>query len=249
MKKITKLASALMLSAALMLGAAGTAFAATVTFEGPNAGSAFSIADGTEYHETDLFEGLKNVMPGDELTQQVTVANDHKEAVKVYLKAEAHDEEGNPLQYSEPFEAADGKDQGKDPEKGDNLGGPGERDETVATMADFLAQLDMRVYNGGKLVFEGSPDVEGGLAGGVLLGEIAPGKELALTVELDVPEALGNEYAYRVGEVDWVFTAEVEDPKLPTTGDSMPIMLLAAVTILAAAIVILAALMRRYGRR
>lgn len=239
MKKITKLVSTLALSAALTLSCAGAAFAATITFEGPDAPSAFSFDGGTGYHATDLFESLKNAMPGDSLEQSVTIENAYSEAVKLYLSAFAHDEEGNPLQYSEGFEAEDGKDQ---------AGVEGQRDETVATMADFLAQLTMRVYNGSELLYEGSPE---GMAASSL-GELAPGATLELKVELDVPISLGNEYAYRVGEVDWVITGEVLDPKLPetgpelpVTGDTAPVLTLAAIAIVAAVIAVFAALKRR----
>ena len=222
MKKIANLASAFALSAALCLGCASAAFGATVVFEGPDAPSAFSVEGGTGYHATDLFEGLKDVMPGDSLSQEVTIENAHSEAVRLYLAAVPHDEAGNPLAYSEGFEAADGKDQGKNPEASDLIGGEGEHDETVVTMADFLAQLTMRVYSGSELIYGGSPEGMASSAG-ALLGELAPGATLALTVELDVPATLSNEYAYRVGEVDWVITGEEvhdPDPKLPATGDS-----------------------------
>ena len=46
-------------------------------------------------------------------------------------------------------------------------------------------------------------------------------KSTTLTVKLQVPAELGNEYANRVGEVDWVFTAEELDPQgNPKTGDT-----------------------------
>ena len=230
MRKITRLASMLALSAALAMGCASAAFASTVVFEGPDAESAFSVEGGTGYHATDLFEDLKNAMPGDSLSQDVTIENAHSEAVILTLAAVAHDEAGNPLQYSEPYEAEDGKDQ---------AGVEGSRDETVATMADFLAQLTMRVYSGSELLYEGSPE---GMAA-ASLGELAPGASLALTVELDVPITLGNEYAYRVGEVDWVVTGEVLDapPEIGQTGDptlaALAPIALAALLALAAAVI------------
>ncbi len=64
----------------------------------------FVFYPGSEWNETDLFDGFKSAMPGDKLT------------------------------------------------------------ETVATMSDFLAQLTMRVYNGGELVYNATPDQTDGLS-------------------------------------------------------------------------------------
>ncbi len=198
----------LLLALALVLGLSATAFAAqsTVTFRGLEEGFAFQ--PGSEYTASDLFGAFKDVMPGDTLSQTIELRNEATDCdyVNIYLRAQVHDEQGNPLSYSERFENADGKDQ---------AGVDGERDETVATMQDFLAQLTMRIYNGTELIYESSPDQAGALADNVLLGALAPGASLALRVELDVPPELDNRYANRVGEVDWVFLAEgVEYEKL-----------------------------------
>ena len=207
MKKLTKLLFSLSASFLLLFTTAITALAAdsTITFGGQSAG--FTFAPGSEYTQTELFDNFKNVMPGDKLTEMITVTNNAKDCdyIKLYMRAVAHDENGNPLTYSEPFEAADGKDQ---------AGIAGQRDETVATMADFLAQLSMKIYNGETLIYEASPDELDGLAENVLLGTFRQGESTTLTVELAVPMELGNEYANRVGEVDWIFTVEaLDDPE------------------------------------
>ena len=193
--------SALFLAVALIFSLCVTVYAAdsTVTFKGENAEA--EIAPGSGYTDSDLFDGFKNVMPGDKLTETITVTNnsDNCDYIKLYLKAEAHDAEGNPLTYDEAFENTDGKDQADE---------DGVRDETEVTMAEFLAQLSMKVYNGETLIFDTSADELGGLAAPVLLGSLPKGEDVVLTVELDVPKELGNKYANRVGEVDWVFTAE-----------------------------------------
>lgn len=88
-------------------------------------------------------------------------------------------------------------------------------DETFTTMQDFLSQLTMRIYNGEQLIYDASPDEAGALVNNVQLGTLSTGESLTLKVELDVPMELGNEYASRVGEVDWVFLAEcIEYKKL-----------------------------------
>ena len=215
MKKITKLLSSFTLSLILMLSTVLTSFAAdsTVTFNGESAG--FTFTPGSEYTQTDLFDNFKNVMPGDKVTESITITNKASDCdyVQVYLRAVAHDEEGNPLTYDEAFEAADGKDQ---------AGVAGQRDETSVTMADFLAQLSMKVYQGEKVLFEASPDELGGLSENVFLGELRQGETTTLTVELAVPIELGNEYASRVGEVDWVFSVEALYDPVEEPEDSQP---------------------------
>ena len=215
MKKTNKLLSSFTLSFILMLSTAITSFAAdsTVTFNGESAG--FTFTPGSEYTQTDLFDNFKNVMPGDKVTEYITITNKASDCdyVQVYLRAVAHDEEGNSLTYDEAFEAADGKDQ---------AGVAGQRDEMVVTMADFLAQLSMKVYQGGKVLFEASPDELGGLSENVFLGELRQGETTTLTVELAVPIELGNEYASRVGEVDWVFSVEALYDPVEEPEDSQP---------------------------
>lgn len=209
MKKLAKILFSLVLCCMLVLSVPATALAAdpTIHFEGQDTG--FSFAPGSEYSPSDLFGNFKNVMPGDKLSEVITVTNkaDDSDYVKLYLKAIAHDEKGNPLTYSETFENTDGNDQVKV---------DGKRDETVVTMLDFLAQLTMRIYNGKDLIYEASPDELGALAEYILLAELRSGESITLTVELDVPIELGNEYANRVGEVDWVIMAEAFDDPEPT---------------------------------
>lgn len=140
-------------------------------------------------------------MPGDCLSDDIQIENDADDCdyIKLYLKAVPHDEQGNPFTYSEQFENIDGKDQTQI---------EGQRDETFVTMQDFLSVLTMRIYNGEDLIYEASPDQKASLTDYVLLGTLRNGEMLSLHIELDVPITLGNEYADRVGEVDWVFLAE-----------------------------------------
>ena len=200
MKRTCKTLFSLLLVMAMVLSFSATAQAAgaTVTFNGK---AGYAIASGSGYTDTDLFDHFKNVMPGDKLSQEITIRNAANgcDYIKVYLKALPHDEDENPLTYSESFENTDGNDQA-------NVAG--ERDETVASMQEFLQQLTMTVKNGENVIFQGKPDVAGSLANNVPLGQLNKGQSMKLTVTLEVPITLGNEFAHRVGEVDWVFLAE-----------------------------------------
>ena len=179
---------------------------------------------GSGYTDTDLFNNFKDVMPGDERTETITIKNSVNgfDYVKLYIRAVPHDEQGNPLTYDEKFENEDGKDQ-------QNV--DGERDETVATMADFLSELSMEIYlvntDGTKQsIFSASPDKSAQLTDSVLLGTFAKGKSAKLEAVLHVPAELGNEYAYRVGEVDWLFTVEGfnnKDPLISTGQLNWPV--------------------------
>lgn len=208
MKRIFRNLSAAFLALIIVLSLSVTVFAAdsAITFKGAQEG--FDFQPGSEYTATDLFQNFKDVMPGDRLTETIQVQNSAADCdyIKLYMRAVVHDTESNPLTYSESFENTDGKDQ---------AGIPGERDESVVSMQDFLSMLTMRIYNGEDLIYNASPDEADILADNVLLGTLSSGESLNLKVELDVPVELGNVYANRVGEVDWVFLAEcIEYEKL-----------------------------------
>lgn len=188
---------------------------------------------GSGYTDTDLFGSFKNVMPGDELTEDITVKNSVNgfDYVKLYIRAVPHDEEGNLLTYDEAFENEDGKDK-------QNI--DGERDETVATMANFLARLSMDVYlvnadGTMETIFSASPDQSAQLTDSVLLGTFAKGESAKLQAVLHVPAELGDEYANRVGEVDWLFTVEGFNngkPLIPTGQLNWPVAVFGALGVL-----------------
>ena len=192
MKKLALLLSMLV---ALGVGANVSAADTGVVFEGGAENFVF-VPGSASWADVDLFAGLKNAMPGDVMTNEIEVRNDATEydTVKIYLRAEPHDDTTNP---------------------------PAVATESATTMNDFLAQLTMRVYNSGKLIYESSPDRSGALAEGVLLGEFAQGESTTLIVELEVPITLSSAYAHRSGEVDWIFTAENGVPETETITSSV----------------------------
>ena len=222
MKKILKTLSALVLALVLCLSMGTAAFAdSSVTYKGGADKFVFD-SDGGQLTATDLFGNFKNVFPGDVLTETITVKNTlgGNKTVKIYMKAVPHDEAENPLS---PAVAAK---------------------EDADSMSQFLSILGMTVTNGSKVIFEGKASETDGREDGVLLGSFKNGESTELTVTLKAPlKKMDDSYRNRIGEVDWVFTAEEIDdrPGKPRTGDESDLLLwtgLMAVSALGAAAVL-----------
>lgn len=196
MKKLT-ICLALLLAAALLCGSALAA--ASVTYEG--GAEKFVFLPGSSLSASDLFEGFKDVLPGDVLTQTIRVQNDSAGSVRIYMRAD-------------PVSAAD---------------------------ADFLNQLHLSVTAGEKEIFDAQAGEQGGLANNTLLGTFKKSGGTDLTVTLEVPAELGNEYMDRLGTVPWTFLAEeVTADDTPETGDWFrPAVWIAAAAVLAGCIVLL----------
>lgn len=209
MKKMFKRVSSLLLILILMFSLSVPAFAAELNFLGRKTN--FSVNSDNMVTATDLFGNFKSVMPGDTLTEIVTITNLAVDCdyIKLYIRAVAHGAQNAPL-----------------------IG------EDIAKMNDFLSQLSMEVYQGTKLIYSGSPDTLDGFANNVYLGQFRKNQGTQLTVNLQVPSSLGNEYANMAGEVDWVFTVESynEAGKLIQTGQmNWPVPVLLGLGVLALA--------------
>ena len=158
-----------------------------------------------DYTQTDLFPEFKNVMPGDKLSQRIYIKNDwtSKDFIRLSMIAVLHDAEGNPISENvlEELEA-DARN---------------EMESELAYMHDFLHQLTLTVKAGDEVIYEGHPDeLTKGFEDGdaYSFGKIRRGNVVQLDVTLSVPETLGNEYADRIGEVDWKFIwSGHNDPK------------------------------------
>ena len=68
----------------------GSALASSVTYEG--GAEKFVFLPGSELSASDLFENFKDVLPGDVLTQTVTVQNATSGKVRIYMRAEPVDD-------------------------------------------------------------------------------------------------------------------------------------------------------------
>ena len=214
MKKVFSL----LMAVAILFAMALPASAASLTFEKKDT---FTVKPGIS-NATDLFdEQFKNVMPGDKIVGYITLKggfNFYEDTLKVYMRAVPHNVDGN-----KPVTSGTGD---------------------VADMNEFLHQLDLRVYNENesktKPIFNAKADQLDGLKENVYLGSFRKDGKIVLRVELDVPIELGNEFAHRTGEVDWVFTVEAfDDPSYdnPKTGDYIMI----AVAVMAVSGIALAA--------
>ena len=134
-----------------------SALRSAVYFEG--GAENFVFYPGSNWNDTDLFDGFKDAMPGD-----------------IYLRAEPHND---------------------------------------TLTADFLAQLSMKVWNGGELIYNATADQADGLKNNVLLGIFSAGEQTTLNIELTIPKSLDSRYAHRTGEIDWIFTAEIINQSAP----------------------------------
>ena len=214
----------LLVAVVLVLGLAVPVFAAdsTITYTGRT--KLFEFEPGSVYTATDLFENFKGVMPGDKLTETITIKNAYKsqdcDYIKVSIRGLLHDASGNPIS---PKVLAELK---ADDRKGELT--------EIEYMHKFLNQLTLTVMQGNKLIYSGHPDsLDKGLKDAVYLGSLEKGKSMTLDVTLEVPIEMGDEFEERIGEVDWVLVVsemEYEDAK---TGDET--LILPYIILLAAA--------------
>lgn len=94
-RKIMKMASvALVLILAVCMAGAAAAATSNVTFDwqGDLARHGFAFVP----ENTDLFQNMKNLMPGDTVTQQITVQNTWFNPVRIWLRCDAITQDFNP---------------------------------------------------------------------------------------------------------------------------------------------------------
>lgn len=228
MKNGIRRISTLLMALALVLSLSVPAFASSVTFEGKSQG--FALDGHNQLTATDLFGNFKNLMPGDSVSETITIQNVARDCdyIKLYIRAVPHGS-GNGLS-----------------------GEVAEIEDSVASMQDFLSQLYMEVYQGSSRIYSGSPDELDGFRDNVYLGRYKKNQGTTLTVTLNVPADLDNEYAFRAGEVDWVFTVECYDEsgKLIQTGQNnwpIAVLLSLGVVVMAAGVVMLSRKRKRNG--
>lgn len=184
MKRTLKSISALILVVALLLSMSVTAFAADnkiITFKG--AADGFDFGSGSEYTATDLFDNFKNVMPGDTLTQNIEVKNEATDCDYIWLFMEVvnHTEEN-----------------GNEPEI----------DVDLEEMNEFLDQLELSIYNESEGYYAWTGVASEAMDTLANIAALNRDESVKLRIELKVPAELGNEFADRIGEVDFKFHAD-----------------------------------------
>jgi len=205
----------------LMLTTASAVFASSVTYE--NQAEKFVFAPGSEYSLTDLFTNYKGVMPGDKLTQKVTVRNDASEKIDVEI-----------------FMRALGATDLKNPEDGI-------KDVSQAASQDFLEEMTLTVVqDGNSELFHAPADQTAQLTDWVSLGKFDSGAEVDLDVTLSVPLSMGNDCQSKIGALDWQFkVVETPIPQETKTGDNFNIIIPIALMCVAALAIILLLVRRR----
>jgi len=188
MKKISGLITTLLLIC--ILGTTALAQNSNVTYSG-DAGE-FIFVPGSDYSLTDLFPNFKDVMPGDSISQQITVKNEasNKVKVKIYMRSLGAHEDGTSEDFLSQMKLRIKK-------SDDNKMG-----YMFEAMANESAQLTDWVllgtlYSGGEVNLDVILDVP-----------VEMGNEFA--------DSVGYlDWEFMIEE----FPVEPEDPKPPVTGD------------------------------
>lgn len=122
-----------------------------------------------------------------------------------------------------------------------------------ADSVDFLSKLNLRVAkssdNKMEYMFDAAASLPAQLTEWTELGTLYSGGTVNLDVYLDVPYALDNTYATKIGHLDWEFKVEeypIEsgDPKPPQTGDSFNVKLWLTVLLCSATVLLIISVYR-----
>ena len=191
MKKTFKKLSALLMAVAMMMSIVTTAFAANpkmIILSGKGQENAVEWTDNEAFLvKGDLFsEGFKGVMPGDVVEDEIYIQNKWSgyDFIQLYMNIVPHDEANLP-----------------------------KAEVSVDDNDEFLSQLTITIWDAekkdDKIIYQGKAN--GVLEENYQLGYMNYNETAKLIVELKVPERLGNDFANRIGEIDWMFTYHGEN--------------------------------------
>lgn len=205
-----------------------------VEFQGYEKGFSFVPTDEDSYIVSvqDLFYNFKDLLPGETVSQTITITNSHNQETEIFLRAEDIEQSLSPEQVELVHRLL--------------------REHATIVVVDDTGRV---IYDGpiwGNLDGDGSNPHT--MKNDISLGKFLPGQMKNLTVQLQLPPELGNEYQGLLGLVRWVWSAQGEDttetPVLPPqTGDNENLMLYVTLTIgSAVGIIFLLAFGRRQQR-
>ena len=192
MKRNTKHLFSLILAVVMMLSMTISGFAAgIVTYK--SEGEKFEFKPGTEYSDTDLFTDFKEMMPGDNKSQEIRFVYNGKDGVTANVY----------LQMKLPASDFKANDKTKD--------------------AKLLEAIVLTVKAEDGTVIYSGPANEGNMESAVKIAQLRKGKETTITVTagLDLVKT-DNEVRNMAAAIDWVFKIEeIPDPVVvPDTGDN-----------------------------
>ena len=180
-KRRCKLLLASVLAILCMVPAAKAAGTATITFNGKTEQFVFRSDDTTQ--NLQFFPELRTAAPGEKLTQQLLFTNTSSVSDSVALYVRAIPEGGqvplSPIRGDQPM-----------PEE----------------LRTFLAQMEMRIWNGDRIVYESGPDSDRDMTRPLYLGAFQKNEIDTLIAELTVPEYTDN--LPQKYPLNWIFFVE-----------------------------------------
>ena len=205
-----------------------------VEFQNPANGFVFTPTDEAGYTVSvqDLFYNFKNLLPGETVSQTITVTNRYSQETEIFLRAEDIGQSLSPEQA----------------ELVDKL----LREYASIVVTDDTGRV---LYDGpiwGNL--DGAGSNPGTMKNDISLGKFAVGQTKNLNVQLQIDPEMGNEYQELWGLVRWVWSAQGDeitetpaDP--PKTGDTSNIALFGSIAGVSAASLIIMLILGRKKRK
>ncbi len=231
MKKLLKKIFTLVVATVAVTLSATTAFAAEdseVVFSYDGGKKSFSVTPGSVYSASDLFVNFKELMPGDSVTQSITLKYDGKDGytARIYIKS---------LGTAVDF-----------PNTGDGEALSG---KTLNNKVLEQLELDVTVRKDNRKIFDATAEKTDGMTDWVHLGNLRRGGKAELDVTINVPITMGNEFAGVAAGIDWLFKVEeipdTTPPGPPDTGDNTNILLFGGIAGISGASIILLLLLKK----